>query len=199
MQVLATRWVWLRRLAIPIVLMLAASVAWAGLVTALAQRLLGITTSVDGNPLSFTQTLILYARPAAPLVIGVNAVAFALLALLRRHVRWWVLLPVLGLAGTPIGVWVGWGLTRYLWSQNRPGGLSDTISPAIALLAVWVLGLAADAGVDALGRRLKRRRVVRGICVRCGYDLRGQIAAGCDICSECGQQFDLSQFRNTPA
>jgi hypothetical protein len=197
MQAVATRRTWLRRLLIPVLLLLIVSVAWAGVVTALAHRTLGISTNVNGKPLSFTQTALLYAPVGGPLAGAANLLIAATLAGWRRHFRWWVILLTIALAGTPIAVWLGQVAARHMWSLNRGGTSWEIVVPAAALLIAWALGLAADAGLDRLARRRTRRRAARGICVGCGYDLRGQIAAGQDVCSECGTRFDLSLHTDT--
>jgi MFS superfamily sulfate permease-like transporter len=194
-QRLATRWAWFRRLAIPIVVLLPMTVAWAGAITAATHHLVGVTTNVNGKPLSFVQTLLLYAPRATPAVLAIQLVVLSILAALRRHFRWWLHFAILVFAGLPVGVFIGRTLTEHLWSRGG-SRLSEVLAPALALPIVWVLSLAVDLGLDALGRGRKRRRAKRGICTHCGYDLRGQIAAGHDVCSECGRPFDLALFRD---
>lgn len=62
----------------------------------------------------------------------------------------------------------GWELGVGLW-------------PVVALFAAYPLVSATAEGVRHV------RRSERGLCLHCGYDLRGNVAG---ICSECGEPFE---------
>ena len=64
--------------------------------------------------------------------------------------------------------------TRIIWS----GFLVNTAFNAIVLSGLWFTG---KAGVGLLHRRRGRRRLSRGVCPKCAYDLGGRMA-----CPECG-------------
>jgi hypothetical protein len=95
--------------------------------------------------------------------------------------RWWVGVDpgINGVSGCSPDIPTFWGTVANekavfplvpIW----PGFLADTLIFAACAWALWQIPL-------ALRRRSRRRR---GICPRCGYDLRGTPAAA--ICPECG-------------
>lgn len=64
------------------------------------------------------------------------------------------------------------------------------LRPEVTNLLAWTLVLAAaPAWVFVSGVRLRRRRLRRGQCTSCGYDLRG---TPLPRCSECGLEFARS-------
>lgn len=72
-------------------------------------------------------------------------------------------------------------------STLRPGG--DKLATVVSLyVSPWVLtGVTAlvGLGLPLVTRRRKRRRRKRGLCVKCGYDLRGNESG---VCPECGEK-----------
>lgn len=62
-----------------------------------------------------------------------------------------------------------------IWS----GFVINTIFYASIL---WILTLAPFTA-----RQMIRRK--RGLCIKCGYDLRGQSGGGGEVCPECGYEF----------
>ena len=57
------------------------------------------------------------------------------------------------------------------------------------LIPLWMPTLGFAVGLLALSPLRRRRRRKRGLCAKCGYDLRGSK----DRCPECGTQFGSSR------
>jgi hypothetical protein len=66
-----------------------------------------------------------------------------------------------------------------LYAPIFPGFAINTVFYAAVLWVVF-------ASPGKLRRRIRRRR---GLCVRCGYDLRGSASSASTICPECGTAF----------
>jgi hypothetical protein len=82
----------------------------------------------------------------------------------------------------------GWNLPKFRYRSTDlklPHGrhvkAHDVRAPYWALLAVAILPLLFRSS-RVIGYWRRRRRRARGLCARCGYDLRG----GQDVCPECG-------------
>ncbi|HEY7090964.1 MAG TPA: hypothetical protein VH518_22900 [Tepidisphaeraceae bacterium] len=81
----------------------------------------------------------------------------------------------------------GWPMPTLSWSAKPPGApvLSGIVWPGLLIDgAFWGLALAALYSASFRLRRLLRegRWARRGCCVKCGYDLRFDLAAGCPEC-----------------
>lgn len=87
---------------------------------------------------------------------------------------------------------VGIYLTGAFWWERGGGLLSD--SPEQLMFA---LGSACLAGHGLIYRRwskaLERYGKRHELCPRCGYDLRGTVAAGIGRCPECGQEVERAR------
>jgi len=75
------------------------------------------------------------------------------------------------------------------WGRASYGGKGSTEWGMSILLPYWLLACSAAGSAPALlmiSRRLHRRSRRRaGRCVRCGYDLRGNVSG---VCPECGAE-----------
>lgn len=192
MQALATRREWVHRLGLPVVAVLVVSVLWSGFATALAHLSLGVSTRVNGRPLSFAETALVYTPQAGQFVAAVNLLVLITLITLRRGFRWWVILVGLAVVGVPVVLVVSRLYFQHVRALGRGAGMWEAAVPAAGMVAVWMLGLLVDAVLDRVARGRRRRRAASGHCPQCGYDLRGQLAAGTRVCSECGAPIDLA-------
>jgi hypothetical protein len=63
-------------------------------------------------------------------------------------------------------------------------GQSPAMHQRFIIFSIWPITLASAIlpALSALRWRRRRTRTRRGLCIHCGYDLRG----GGDVCSECG-------------
>ena len=88
-------------------------------------------------------------------------------------------------AGLPVSRTPGWMSApralplRPIW----PGFAINTIFYAVIVWVLWSSPFAA--------RRVSRRR--RGLCIKCGYDLRGDYSAGCPECGWRREEKDTQQ------
>jgi hypothetical protein len=71
-----------------------------------------------------------------------------------------------------------WGERSMLWNLEVPYGFLVAAACALPLARLWAWRR----------RRRDRRRLRKGLCRRCGYDLRGN-ASG--VCPECGSAITL--------
>ncbi len=83
------------------------------------------------------------------------------------------------------------GLSRFFWGgfqwSEIPAGGYPTPHVMVPLwIPVTVFGCASTYLL--LPGRRRRRRKKLGLCVKCGYDLRGSK----ERCSECGQEFETT-------
>lgn len=93
------------------------------------------------------------------------------------------------------------GMTAFEWRGVCWYHADVQSSLALSMVIVWPIPLACGvAGVILLRSGLRRRRVARGHCSRCGYDLSATPAPA--PCPECGAQRVESEtgrsMRNTP-
>ncbi len=87
---------------------------------------------------------------------------------------------------------IGWTVAGFSnfetrWTPSYRGGTGSTV----LVVPLWMPTLPLLALVFALGaipfvRRRKRKKL--GLCVKCGYDLRGSK----DRCPECGTEFETT-------
>ncbi len=178
---------WLRRYAWPALVTSGLCVVWAGVVIALLYWKLGITTSINGRRLTFSENVLLYLPGGAVCALGVHLVFLLILWATCRPFRWWVWALVVFIAGTPVAVECGRRVAEYLWQLNRSAAAWEaTFAPATGMFAGWGLTLLADWILNIRRQRTHKQLIAAGRCVSCGYDLRAQIATGRSSCPECG-------------
>lgn len=76
-----------------------------------------------------------------------------------------------------------WGWTCDLAFRPLWPGLA--INAALYAVLLWLLRIPLSWAAGLIGRGVRRIRRRRGLCVGCGYDLRGRDSAG-GVCPECG-------------
>lgn len=86
--------------------------------------------------------------------------------------------------GLPVGILCTAGAAGAFYAMFYQGG--DLWQIAKLLLLMLLLGLCALGGFYAFAEkrrsRRRQRRIARGQCPRCGYDLRGAPSANCPEC-----------------
>jgi hypothetical protein len=81
---------------------------------------------------------------------------------------------------------VGFGLTLPITLCLGIVGAAWVVLPLVALPSIAVGFL---TGMGAFRREIERERRVKGLCIRCGYDLRATFAR----CPECGRKLRIRQ------
>ena len=82
------------------------------------------------------------------------------------------------------------GAQRPFWAAfdgffTAAGSLDEYYVPLAITAAFIVVGqISARRMAERLSRRAKDRRIMRGCCAVCGYDLRGNTTG---VCPECGE------------
>lgn len=152
MKPLSNRRKWLRRMAVPLLILLLASIGWAGSTNLILYRSLGVTTSwADGRPMSLGEELLMRAAFGGQFVVLMLLLLAAGMCLSVRHFRWSVVLGSIIVIGTPIALVYGQYLAHYLWRLNRAGTPWEEVVPvAGGFLVGCAVGLLADAGIDRL-------------------------------------------------
>lgn len=84
---------------------------------------------------------------------------------------------------TPAAIAFVFNLTRWLGGRRYP----DQVVPGI----VWLVVLLVPFGLATWWFRRMVKRYTPGLCIHCGYDLTGTIAAGRTECPECGKAFGV--------
>jgi len=75
----------------------------------------------------------------------------------------------------------------------RLGPVVDTITVASWCMMLFFCFIQSLILFRVTKTFLRYRRVVRGLCVKCSYDLQGLTEA---LCPECGTEFDLKEHAN---
>lgn len=137
---------WLRRFAIPSVLLTAAVVIWGSVMGILIYRILGVsTTSVDGLPAKWTDVFLLNGLCGALPTILVHVLALIALLMGRIAYRAWLIVVLLVFFGTPLTLLSGWKIADYLWTQNLGGIAWEGFVPQLIGLSIsWIGALALD-------------------------------------------------------
>ena len=84
-------------------------------------------------------------------------------------------------AALPLSSWVGSSLSPWRWLPLRPIWPGFAINTIFYAAMLWLLTLAPFTA-----RRMIRRK--RGLCIKCGYDLRGTEH---EVCPECGKELSV--------
>ena len=163
---------------------------WAQVSNVLMYRYaLGVESWGSGRPLGFWEQVL--DLPSDPNVIWIPLILAIAFCLLRLHVRWWTIVLLLPVIGTPAGMLSGRIIILKLWRLNV-GTTNESFYPDLIALCAGIVGaIALDVYLDWRLRKNKLRRAADILCPICGYDLRGTIAAGSTNCSECGKPFEL--------
>lgn len=160
MQKLNSHAHWCKRLFIPIIFLVAASVLWGVGVNMIMYRSLGVELAeVDGHPPTIFDFFEIYGLDSGVLIVLVNLVFLLTMLMLKRQFRWWVILAAIVLVGTPISVFTGRAITEYLWGLNR-GGIpwEDVLPPGIGVGIAWVVGLFTDSCLDWISRTSRQQK-----------------------------------------
>jgi len=177
---------WLRRFVIPSLLLTTLVAVWSIAAGVAIYRVLGVTIgSVNGRPATLGDEIAFHGIDNAFCPVVLHCLLLLVLFVGRVPYRWWLVALFLVVVGTPVALFSGWRIARYLWTLNRGGVAWEGLLPQVLALALaWLAALALDAW-------LSRYRIVvvrrdddrRSPCPRCGYELH---ASPSGLCPECG-------------
>lgn len=119
----------------------------------------------------------------SPWTVLMTSLPFALLGSSLGMVSRWLLIPVLALAAIP---------NRWMWEEDLQGQFGQTVIAEMgygwiaASFCAWYAPFLICTVLVLSERQLSRRHRWAALhrCLRCGYDLRGNVSG---ICPECGK------------
>ena len=100
---------WLRRFALPSVILIIVVIIWSAVLGMLIYRMLGVRiTSVEGRPATFVDELFFQGLDGALAGTLLQCAILLFLFCCRGSFRWWLIAGLLVVAGTPIALYSGW-------------------------------------------------------------------------------------------
>ncbi len=182
---------WLRRMALPSLILTIVVASWSSILGVLIYRMLGVSIfSWNGLPATFTDEILRHGLAGAFNATFLNCLLLFILFVGRITFRWWVVTFFLLLCGTPLALYSGWRIADYMWTLNQGGVAWEGFVPQVLGLSLaWILHALIAIWLSKYRFVVVRKDDSRkSPCPRCGYELFGSSGS----CPECGWQLPTS-------
>ena len=186
---------WLRRMTLPSIALTFGVVLWSSILGVVIYRMLGVSiVSVNGRPATLADEILINGVGGAITAVFLNCFLLIFLFIGRIPFKWWLLVILVIIAGTPLALYSGWRIADYLWTLNQGGIAWEGFAPQVLGLALaWVLHIPLSIWLS------KYKFVIvkvddshKSPCPRCGYELFGSNGT----CPECDWQIPISLLKS---